>query len=73
MDLLVQIHPSEVIVGWWATGFEVTSIAVPINDYYSRQCPNPVHLLVDTTLRTGKMGIKGFVQYAQLTTNYYFV
>ncbi|XP_021964056.1 eukaryotic translation initiation factor 3 subunit F-1 [Folsomia candida] len=57
-----QVHPSEVIVGWWATGFEVTSIAVPINDYYARQCPNPVHLLVDTTLRSGKMGIKGFVQ-----------
>jgi len=57
-----QVHPSEVIVGWWATGFEVTSIAVPINEYYSRQCPNPVHLLVDTTLRSGKMGIKGFVQ-----------
>nr|QBH74204.1 eukaryotic translation initiation factor 3 subunit F [Isotomurus palustris] len=57
-----QVHPSEVIVGWWATGFEVTSIAVPINDYYSRQCANPVHLLVDTTLRTKKMAIKSFVQ-----------
>jgi len=57
-----QVHPSEVIVGWWATGYEVTSIAVPINDYYGRQCPNPIHLVVDTTLRTGKMGIKGFVQ-----------
>jgi len=57
-----QVHPSEVIVGWWATGYEVTSIAVPINDYYARQCQNPVHLLVDTTLRYGKMGIKGFVQ-----------
>jgi len=57
-----QVHPSEVIVGWWATGYEVTSIAVPINDYYGRQCPNPIHLVVDTTLRTDKMGIKGFVQ-----------
>jgi len=57
-----QVHPSEVIVGWWATGFEVTSIAVPINDYYSRQCANPIHLLVDTTLRTKKMAIKAFVQ-----------
>jgi len=57
-----QVHPAEVIVGWWTTGFEVTSIAVPINDYYARQCLNPVHLLVDTTMRTGRMSIKGFVQ-----------
>jgi len=57
-----QVHPAEVIVGWWTTGSEVTSIAVPINDYYARQCQNPVHLLVDTTLKGGKMGIKAFVQ-----------
>jgi len=57
-----QVHPAEVIVGWWATGFEVTSIAVPINDYYARQCPKPVHILVDTTCRTGRLSIKGFVQ-----------
>jgi len=57
-----QVHPAEVIVGWWTTGFEVTSIAVPINDYYARQCQNPIHLLVDTTLRGGKMNIKAFVQ-----------
>jgi translation initiation factor 3 subunit F len=57
-----QVHPVEVIVGWWATGFEVPSIAVPINDYYARQCQNPIHLLVDTTLSQGKMQIKSFVQ-----------
>jgi len=57
-----QVHPTEVIVGWWITGFEVSSIAVPINDYYARQCPNPIQLLVDTTMKTGKMNIKAFVQ-----------
>ncbi|CAG7834898.1 unnamed protein product [Allacma fusca] len=57
-----QVHPTEVIVGWWTTGFEVNAIAVPINDYYSRQCSNPIHLLVDTTLRSGKLSIKGFLQ-----------
>jgi len=57
-----QVHPVEVIVGWWTTGFEVPSIAVPINDYYARQCQNPIHLLVDTTLTQGKMHIKSFVQ-----------
>jgi translation initiation factor 3 subunit F len=57
-----QVHPTEVIVGWWTTGFEVNAIAVPINDYYSRQCSNPIHLLVDTTLRSGKLAIKGFLQ-----------
>lgn len=57
-----QVHPTEVIVGWWTTGYEVNAIAVPVNDYYSRQCVNPIHLLIDTTLRNLKMSIKGFVQ-----------
>jgi len=57
-----QVHPEEVIVGWWTTGFEVPSIAVPINDYYARQCTNPIHLLVDTTLNAGRMSTKAFVQ-----------
>lgn len=57
-----QVHPSEGIVGWWITGFEVSSIAVPINDYYGRQCSNPIQLLVDTTMKTGKMHTKAFVQ-----------
>jgi len=57
-----QVHPTEVIVGWWITGYEVSSIAVPINEFYARQCPNPIQLLVDTTLKTQKMGIKAFVQ-----------
>ena len=57
-----QVHPNEVIVGWWVTGYEVTMIAVPINDYYARQCQNPIQLLVDTTMRNQKMGIKAFVQ-----------
>jgi len=60
-----QVHPTEVIVGWWTTGCEVHSIAVPINEYYARQCQNPVHLLVDTSLRNKKMSIKGFVQYVR--------
>jgi len=57
-----QVRPQEVIVGWWTTGFDVNAIAVPINEYYARQCANPVHLLVDTTMRSGKMNIKGFIQ-----------
>jgi len=57
-----QVHPSEVIVGWWITGYEVSSIAVPINDYYGRQCLNPIQLLVDTTMKGGRMNIKAFVQ-----------
>jgi len=57
-----QVHPHETIVGWWITGHEVSSIAVPINDYYARQCQNPIQLLVDTTMKSGKMNIKAFVQ-----------
>ena len=55
------MNPNEVIVGWFATGPEITDLDVLIHEYYSRECTNPVHLTVDTTLRDHKMDMKAFV------------
>lgn len=57
-ELHRKVNPSEVIVGWWATGHEITDHSLLIHDYYSRVTSNPIHLTVDTTLHGGRMNIK---------------
>lgn len=59
-ELHKKVNPSEVIVGWYATGADVTGHSVLIHDYYSRETNNPVHLTVDTSLSEGKVGWKAF-------------
>lgn len=47
-ELHRKVYSSEVIVGWFATGGgTIDEYSVVIHDYYSRECPNPIHLTVD--------------------------
>uniref|UniRef100_A0A2P2HZ91 Eukaryotic translation initiation factor 3 subunit F n=1 Tax=Hirondellea gigas TaxID=1518452 RepID=A0A2P2HZ91_9CRUS len=59
-ELHRKISPSEVIVGWWATGHEITDHSLLIHDYYCRVTPSPIHLTVDTTVNKGKIELKGY-------------
>ncbi|KAG8194519.1 hypothetical protein JTE90_013271 [Oedothorax gibbosus] len=59
-ELHKKVNPSEVIVGWYATGADVTGHSVLIHDYYSREANNPVHLTVDTSLSEGALSWKAF-------------
>lgn len=49
------------LTGWWATGHEVTNHSSVIHEYYARECNNPIHLTVDTSLQGGRMGLKAYV------------
>jgi len=60
-DLNLKVYKQESIVGWWATGKDVTSQSSVIHEYYSRECPNPVHMTLDTTLHGSHMGIKAYL------------
>nr|CAG4645651.1 EOG090X09C5 [Lynceus sp. MCZ IZ 141354] len=60
-ELHRKVNPQEVIVGWWATGNSVTSHSVLIHEYYSRECNNPIHVTVDTSLENLRMGVKAYV------------
>lgn len=60
-DLNRRVNSSESIVGWWATGHEVTNHSAVIHEYYSRECTNPVHLTLDTSLQGSRMGLKAYV------------
>ncbi|XP_011501637.1 PREDICTED: eukaryotic translation initiation factor 3 subunit F [Ceratosolen solmsi marchali] len=61
-ELNRRVNAQENIVGWWATGNEVTNHSFVIHEYYARECNNPIHLTVDTTLQeTTRMGIRAYV------------
>ncbi|KAG2458699.1 EIF3F factor, partial [Polypterus senegalus] len=60
-ELHKKVSPSEVIVGWYATGYDITEHSVLIHEYYSREAQNPVHLTVDTALQSGRMNIRAYV------------
>ncbi|CAO1422962.1 unnamed protein product [Diamesa hyperborea] len=60
-DLNRRVNSSESIVGWWATGHEVTNHSSVIHEYYARECNNPIHLTLDTSLQNGRMGLKAYV------------
>lgn len=60
-DLNRKVNSTEAVVGWWATGNEVTNHSSVIHEYYSRECNNPVHITLDTGLQGARMGLKGYV------------
>jgi len=60
-ELNKKVAPGETLVGWFATGGDITSHSALIHDYYAREAKDPIHLTVDTTLNSGKMGLKAYV------------
>jgi len=61
-DLNRKVNSNESVVGWWATGNDVTNHSSVIHEYYARECNNPVHLTVDTSLQGGRMGLRAYVK-----------
>lgn len=60
-DLHQRTAPKEVIVGWYATGLDITENSVIIHDFYSKESlTSTVHLLVDTALTNDTLGIKAY-------------
>ena len=59
--LLSRINSREKIVGWYATTFpdgsKLDDSSTLMHDFYSQECENPCHLVVDATLSTEK-GVK---------------
>jgi len=68
-DLNRKVNPSDTIVGWYATGHAITEHSVLIHEYYSRECQNPVHLTLDTSLQNQKMDIKAYISVGMGTPN----
>lgn len=60
-ELNKKVAPQENLVGWFATGNEITCQSALIHDYYARETKDPIHLTLDTTLVNGKMTMKAYV------------
>ncbi|MEE6491587.1 hypothetical protein FKM82_016274, partial [Ascaphus truei] len=60
-ELHKKVTSSEQILGWYATGHDITEHSVLIHEYYSREANNPIHLTVDTSLQGGRMNIKAYI------------
>lgn len=60
-ELNKKVSPQENLVGWFATGNEVTNHSALIHDYYARETKDPIHLTLDTTLENGRMTMKAYV------------
>jgi len=60
-ELNKKVSPQEGLVGWFATGNEVTNHSALIHDYYARETKDPIHLTLDTTLESGRMTMKAYV------------
>ena len=51
-ELHKKVSPNELILGWYATGHDITEHSVLIHEYYSREAPNPIRLTVTPASRT---------------------
>jgi len=60
-ELNQKVAPHETLVGWFATGNEITSHSALIHDYYARETKDPIHLTLDTTLVSGQVIMKAYV------------
>jgi len=60
-ELNKKVAPHEALVGWFATGSDITSHSALIHDYYARETKDPIHLTLDTTLISGRVNMKAYV------------
>jgi translation initiation factor 3 subunit F len=56
-----KISPGSRVVGYFSTGSLIAGGAALMDNFYRNECPNPVHLTVDTSLRGGRMTVRAFV------------
>jgi len=59
-----QVNKNEVVVGWYATtvdGCSITEHSCLIHDFYSKECRQPIHLVVDTSLLQNSLSMKAYV------------
>ena len=61
IDLHKRVNSKEVVVGWYATGEEITYTSALIHEAMKKYVQTPFHLLVDTTLSGSTLSFKGYL------------
>mmetsp|Transcript_18024 Transcript_18024/g.38749 ORF Transcript_18024/g.38749 Transcript_18024/m.38749 type:complete len:285 (+) Transcript_18024:190-1044(+) len=60
-ELHQRVSSSEILVGWFATGPALYNSDALIQEFYTKEAPNSIHLLVDTTLTDNKFSVQAFM------------
>eukprot|EP00993_Chasmostoma_nieuportense_P002208 NODE_3024_length_1044_cov_156.739368_g2882_i0.p1 GENE.NODE_3024_length_1044_cov_156.739368_g2882_i0~~NODE_3024_length_1044_cov_156.739368_g2882_i0.p1 ORF type:complete len:275 (-),score=82.83 NODE_3024_length_1044_cov_156.739368_g2882_i0:162-986(-) len=58
-ELCQKVETQNFIVGWYSTAF--TDNSPLLYEFYAKNLPDPIHLLVDPTLKGGSMNVKTLV------------
>ncbi|KAJ1659074.1 hypothetical protein IWQ61_001790 [Dispira simplex] len=67
LRLYRRVNPSEVIVGWYATGSGLNSYSALIQDFYNQEMGGQmgaVHLVLDTDMTDDVLGVRTFTSSA---------
>jgi len=60
-----RVNPNEEVLGWYATVADsavlINQQSVLIQDFYSNECVDPLHMIVDATLSNSVLGVKAFL------------
>jgi translation initiation factor 3 subunit F len=61
-ELHQRVAPRETIVGWYATGSDITESSHLLQDFYSKEISaSPVHLTIDTALQNNSVALNAYV------------
>mmetsp|Transcript_1292 Transcript_1292/g.1541 ORF Transcript_1292/g.1541 Transcript_1292/m.1541 type:complete len:289 (+) Transcript_1292:89-955(+) len=64
LELHLRVNDDEDVVGWYATSDGISSIdeqSCLIHDFFTAECADPIHLVVDTSLTNRHLGVKAFL------------
>mmetsp|Transcript_20698 Transcript_20698/g.25096 ORF Transcript_20698/g.25096 Transcript_20698/m.25096 type:complete len:287 (+) Transcript_20698:356-1216(+) len=64
LNLHLRVNDGEDIIGWYATsdgGILINEQSCLIHDFFTAECPDPFHLVVDTSLQDNMLGVKAFI------------
>lgn len=71
-----RINRREKIIGWFSTTFPngnwIVDNSSLVHDFYSNECENPIHLVVDTRMADGNMCVRAFMSRPMLVGEHAF-
>jgi translation initiation factor 3 subunit F len=59
--LQARVSARERVVGWFSTGADLAGSDALIHSFFAGECANPVHLVVDTAMAGGRLGVRALV------------
>lgn len=70
LDLHRTVYPNDAVVGWYATGKEVTENDLVIHELYADMKPNPIFLVLDVSAEIYNSTQKPFKAYVNKTLKF---